>query len=55
MGHSSLETFMGYLHAEILSVCSPLGGGHERFGPHDRLRGGGEFETFPVNPPFARL
>ena len=24
MGHSSLETTMGYLHAESLSVCSPL-------------------------------
>jgi integrase len=24
MGHKSLETTMGYLHAEALSVCSPL-------------------------------
>jgi integrase len=24
MGHNSLETTMGYLHAESLSVCSPL-------------------------------
>ena len=24
MGHSSLETTMGYMHAEALSVCSPL-------------------------------
>ena len=24
MGHKSLETTMGYLHAESLSVCSPL-------------------------------
>jgi hypothetical protein len=26
MGHKSLETTMGYLHAEALSVSSPLDG-----------------------------
>jgi hypothetical protein len=39
MGHKSLETTMGYLHAEALSVCSPL----ELLGAPERQQAGFSF------------
>src|SRR5262249_8295460 len=51
MGHKSLETTMGYLHAEALSVCSPL----ELLGAPERQQGGFSFPLQTVRhlPPGA--